>query len=138
MKVLHVAHGRKFDVWAMCGEGGECQVMDTLLEVSREHPDLATPIAVLLNEVVPHEGPPLHDEYRAKMVYHGLLYELKSDKTVGRKHLGLRVLFFFHGEIIVCTNAFLKSGNTSQDVVDLALYERTRFHEEYDSLEFVT
>lgn len=141
MKVLYVASGRKYDVWAMCSEDDTCQVMETLQEISRDHRDLVEPLLVLLMEVVPNEGPPLHDEYRAKVVYRDLIYELKADKTTPtRKHLGLRVMFFFspYEQVVVCTNAFCKSGNTPPELLDIALRERARFHEEHDHLEFVT
>jgi hypothetical protein len=81
MKVLHVAFGSKYSVWAMCADDGTCQVMEKLEEVSQDHLDLVEPVFALLSEVVPNEGPPLHDEYRAKMVYRDVIYELKADKT---------------------------------------------------------
>ena len=138
MKVLHVAFGHKYYVWALCDEDGTCQVMEKLKEVSRDHRDLVEPILALLNEVVPNEGPPLHDEYRAKRVYRDIIYELKADKTKNRNHFGMRVLFFFSSlePVVVCTNAFSKSGNTPPEELDLALRERARFYEEHDQLEF--
>src|SRR3712207_5785959 len=136
MKVLHVAFGRKYYVWAMCADDGTCQVMEKLEEVSRDHLDLVEPILALLSEVVPNEGPPLHDEYRAKMVYRDVIYELKADKTISGDHLGLRIMFFLsdHEPVVVCTNAFTKSGTTPPEQVETALLERSRFYEDHDNL----
>lgn len=112
--------------------------MEKLEEVSEDHLDLVEPVLALLHEVVPNEGPPLDDEYRAKMVFRDTIYELKADKTVNREHLGLRVMFFFSDsdQAVVCTNAFTKSGNTPPEELDTALCERSRFYEEHDQLEF--
>ena len=138
MKVLHVAFGSKYYVWAICAEDGTCQVMEKLAEVSRDHLDLVEPILALLREVVPNEGPPLHDEYRAKMVFRDIIYEFKADKMVNREHLGLRIMFFFSDidQAVVCTNAFTKSGSTPLEELENALCERSRFYEEHDLLEF--
>ena len=138
MKVLHLAAGRKHDVWAMCGDDGTCQVLEVLRAVPDEHRDLVETVLALLYEVTPTDGPPLHDPRRAKMLYRDLVYELKADKDLPRrKHLGLRIAFFFDGPIIVCTNAFLKSGGTPQAALDTALLERARYYEERHEREFV-
>src|SRR3712207_5895599 len=123
MKVLHVEAGSKYYVWAMCDDDGTCQVMEKLEEIRGDHLDLVEPILALLYEVVPNEGPPLYDEYRAKMVYRDKIFELKADKTTNRDHLGLRIMFFFsdHEPVVVCTNAFTKSGNTPPEQLDIAL-----------------
>jgi hypothetical protein len=141
MKVLHLATGRKYYVWAVCDDEGSCQVLETLKAVNMEHPDLVGSILALLYEVVPHEGPPFHDPRRAKWLYRDLLAELKADKDVTRReHAGLRLVFFideFHGgPVIVCTNAFSKSGgSTPEECLDFALRERARYFEEKSELE---
>ncbi len=143
MKVLHLAPGRKYDVWAMCDEDEFCQVVETLKRVHVEHSDLVETISALLFEEVPKEGPPLHDPLRAKMLYRDILYELKATKTVNRKHLGLRIVFFFDsslvgGPVVVCTNAFCKSGGaTPADALDLALTERSRYFAEKRQMEIL-
>lgn len=141
MKVLPLAHGCKYDVWVVCDEDGSCQVLETLAEVKKEHPDLVETITAIL-DIVPDEGPPL-DGYRAKMLYRDLLYEFKANKDVHRKHLGLRIAFFFDtffgGPVVVCTNAFLKHGSsTPAAALDAAQLLRARYFDERDELEFVT
>jgi hypothetical protein len=143
MKVLHLEEGCKYYVWAMCGEDGSCQVMEELRRVRAEHPDLVDTILALLLEITPNEGPPLDDPYRAKMLYRDRLYELKADKEIARrKRLGLRIAFFFDnyhgGPVVICTNAFCKTGSTPQECLDLAETERARYYGEKDDLEFVT
>jgi hypothetical protein len=145
MKVMVLAEGRKYDVWGMCTDDERCQVLELLPEVGEEHPDLVSTMMALLRGVVPDEGPPLYDEFRAKMLYRDVLFELKADKDLPRrKHLGLRVAFFFvneftGGPVVVCTNAFTKHGSsTPQEYIDYALSERSRFYQEIDELEFVS
>jgi len=143
MKVLHLAKGRKYYVWAMCDDDDSCQVLETLKAVNMEHPDLVETITAILYEVVPDEGPPL-DGYRAKMLHRDILYELKADKDVTRrKHVGLRIAFFFDdfsdGPVVVCTNAFCKHGSSTPETdLDTVLVLRARYFEEKDELEFVT
>jgi hypothetical protein len=139
MKVLHLTKGRKYDIWAMCSDDDTCQVLEFLRAVPVEHTDLVETIAALLYEVAPHEAPPLDDPRRAKMLYRDLIYELKADKDLPRrKHLGLRIAFFFDGSVLICTNAFLKSRGTPQAELDKALLERARYYEGKHELEFVT
>jgi hypothetical protein len=139
MKVLHLAQGRKYTVWALCDDDETCQVMETLTKVRMEHPDLVETMLPLLLEVVPNDGPPLEDRRRAKMVYRNVLYELKADKYVARRqHFGLRVIFFLDGAVVVCAHAFCKSGGTPQESLDIALAGRARYFEEKGNLEFVT
>lgn len=144
MKVLHLAHGRKYDVWALCNDDEVCQVLEALQRISAEHSDLIATITALLLEVVPNEGPPLDDPRRAKRLFRDLLYELKADKDISRRqHVGIRIAFFFDefygGDVVICTNAFPKTGtNTPEEALDMALRERARYFEEKDHLEFVT
>ena len=141
MKVLHLAPGRKCDVWALCEEDDTCRVLETLKTVRREHPDLVETILALLLEEVPNDGPPLADPYRAKRLYRDL-YELKADKAITRReHIGLRIAFFFDffDRVVICAHAFCKRGSsTPQADLDFALRERARYFEEKDELEFVT
>jgi hypothetical protein len=143
MKVLYLAPGRKYDVWALCNEEEVCQVLEELQRIGGQHPDLVEAIMALLLEVVPNDGPPLDDPRRAKRLYRNLLYELKVDKDISRReHVGIRVAFFFDvfygGEVVVCTNAFPKTGSsTPEGELDTALRERARYFEERDNLEFI-
>jgi hypothetical protein len=109
MMLLHLAASRNV-VWAICDEGtNACQVLDMLMQVNIDHPELAADMMALLFEEVPVSGPPIDDPRRAKRLFPEYLYELKSDRRVGEKHAGLRVIFFFDGpSVIVCTNAFYK------------------------------
>lgn len=140
MKVAHLETGDKYDVWVICNEDDSCPVLDVLAKAKTEHPDLVEPIMALLLEVVPNEGPPLHDPRRAKVLYRDLLYELKADIDVSRRlHIGLRVAFFFDGPVVVCAHAFHKTGSsTPENELDLALLERARYFEHRHELEFVT
>ncbi len=143
MKVLHLAQGRKYDVWAMCDDDENCPVLETLTAARLEHPDLVETITALLLEEVPNGGPPLHDPRRAKRLYRDLLYELKADKDISRRgHVGLRIVFFFDGfldgEVVVCTNAFHKTGSSTPEAdLERALRERARYFAEKGELEFV-
>ena len=139
MKVLHLAHGRKFYVWAICDDSGACQVMEMLMKAQEEHGDLVDAILPLLTEEVPNNGPPLEDPRRAKVLYRDILYELKADKHLPhRKRLGLRVTFFFDGPVVVCANAFYKdSSSTPPDALEKALEERARYLQGKEELEFL-
>jgi hypothetical protein len=130
MRLLHLAAGHKYVVWAVC-DGNACQVLDMFMKVQEEHPDLAEDMGALLFEVVPKVGPPLDDSRRAKRLYRDILYELKANKLVGGgKQLGFRVAFFFDGpSLIVCTNAFYKAQSTPQAALNLALGEQARYFE---------
>lgn len=134
MRLIQLAAGRKYGVWAVCDEMDDetCQVLEMLLvRVLEEHPDLQEMMTPLLFEEVPNEGPPFDDPRRAKRLYREILWELKADKGSGTKnHIGLRIAFFFDDtepDQIICTNAFYKQENTPQQELDKALAERARY-----------
>jgi len=141
MKLLHLAAGRKHVLWAVCDEGGECQVLETLLMASEEGGEraaLAEDIMALAFEEVPNNGIP-DDPRRVKNLYREILYELKADRGNGKQHEGLRIAFFFEGpKVLICTNAFYKGNSTPPRAHEKALSERQRYLEakERGQLEF--
>lgn len=143
MKVLLLAEGGKYDVWALCGNDDSCQVLEVLKLVRAEHPDLVDAITAHLYESVPEQGPFL-DGIRGKMLYRDILFELKEDKSLGRRaRIGLRIVFFYDdefsdGPVVVCTTAFIKhSSSTPISELDKALSLRGKYFQEKDELEFV-
>ena len=142
MKVLLLAEGGKYDVWALCGDDDSCQVLEMLKLARVEHPDLVDAITAHLYEVVPEQGPVL-DGIRGKRLYHDILFELKEDKPLRRARVGLRIVFFYDdkfsgGSVVVCTSAFIKrSSSTPNAELDKALSLRAKYFQEKDELEFV-
>jgi hypothetical protein len=131
---------RGFSVWAVYNESGICQVMNKMRQVSRDHQDLAQQMAVLLYEEIPVKGPP-EDPWRFGPLYDEIIYELKAREYVTQdKSIGLRIACFFDGpRVVVCTNAFYKTGPTPPDQVSLARREHERYFQDkaLGRLEFV-
>jgi len=133
MKLFDVAGpGRHFSVWAIFNEDGHCQVMEKMRKVSREYQDLAQQMALLLYEEVPNNGPP-EDPMRLHELYGELIYEFLAVEFVTQtERKGFRIACFFDGLIVVCTNAFYKTGTTPRDQVNLSLRERERYFRDKD------
>jgi hypothetical protein len=129
MKLFDVAgRGRRFSIFAVFNEEDSCQVIQKMRKVRIEHQELAQQMGALIYEEVPDKGPP-PDPRRFSELYQEFIYEFKAvERVTLREKLWFRIACFFDGpSIIVCTNAFYKTGATPPDQVTLALRERERY-----------
>ncbi|HSU83695.1 MAG TPA: type II toxin-antitoxin system RelE/ParE family toxin [Thermoanaerobaculia bacterium] len=110
MQLVRIAR-EQWDVLAVLGDRGECQVLDFLTGPSAAQRSMLR----LLRSQLPAEGPPRSVEF-CKALGDGI-FELRRQPK-GPK---LRVLFFYDdGCRIVCTNAFRKAERTPRTEVRLA------------------
>src|SRR5687767_10216617 len=107
MILRQVALPKRFSVYAVCllPDGG-CQVERFMQEIQHQYPYSIKVIDTTLRHRVPTSGPPFSEPSLAKRL-RGDACEFKGrEKKATRR--APRVAFFEDGQIIVCTNAFLK------------------------------
>lgn len=137
MQLVRIAR-EQWDVLAVVGDRGQCQVIDFLMGSGAGQSAAQRSMLRFLRSQLPVEGPPRSMEL-CKSLGDGI-FELRRQPK-GPK---LRVLFFYdEGYRIICTNAFHKAERTPRTEVRLArdlkrqffrakLLRRLRIEEEFD------
>lgn len=113
MKLRTIGSGR-WKVFAICDDDGSCQILDFLQNLQPE--SLSRRMLSLLEQKVPANGPP-HNEEISKYLDDKIL-EFRKSAHDGKQ---LRVLWFYDkGQIIICTQAFVKAERTPPGAIDTA------------------
>jgi phage-related protein len=124
MKLVRIAR-EQWDVLAVMDHRGDCQVLDFLEGLAPNYEAAKRAMLILLEEVIPRNGPPRHNIQLSRPLGRGL-FELRRQPK-GRK---LRVVFFYDsGFRIVCTSAFTKAETTPQTEIDAARFLVRRYLE---------
>lgn len=105
MRLLRIARAT-WDVLAVCDERGDCQTLNLLMSFERgdkKRRKHAQVLLAMLQEYVPVSGAPKATE-RCEPLEDGI-YAFRSPASQ------IRILWFYEkGKVIICTHAFLKSG----------------------------
>jgi hypothetical protein len=128
MILREVAPPYRYSVYAVVDKpllDHDCEVERFLLEHKGRQPKAIRDLNKMLTAWVPQKGPPFESEDRAKRLRNGAC-EFKASQR--RRRRVPRILFIEDGQIIICTNAFMKSGATDQDEVDRCLDLGRQYH----------
>jgi hypothetical protein len=121
MILREVAAPHRYSVYAVVDKpllDRDCEVERFLLENQAHQPKAMRDLNVMLTVWVPQYGPPFESEDRAKQLRDGAA-ELRASQR--RRQQVPRILFIEDGKIIICTNAFMKSGATPQAEIERCL-----------------
>lgn len=118
-----------WDVFSVCDEDGNSQVMDKLVELqggSKAEESLGTKMRHLLEKWVPAQinGPQTHNTNIAKKLTDDI-FEFKKGAKKGPK---IRVLWFYgEGKQVICTYCFTKTNKIRKTDLNKADDLRTEF-----------
>ncbi|HEX3552320.1 MAG TPA: hypothetical protein VIA62_03725 [Thermoanaerobaculia bacterium] len=124
--ILREVATHRFSVYAVCGFPGEedCEVELFLLNNAHAYPRAMRDLSSALRHWTPQNGPPFEVEERAKRLREGICEFRAREK---RKSKLPRILFFEDGMVVICTNAFLKTGSTPDGEIDRAIEIRKAY-----------
>ena len=111
MKVVKLAHGTKWTVYATCNADGSCPVLDFILEMDEKR---GNKILSDLQQYVPNSESREWVQTEFSWLLRG------SDKILefrwSRKKGGTPRIFWFYskGRIVVCTHGVMKKGDTDE------------------------
>jgi hypothetical protein len=121
MILREVAAPNRYSVYAVVDRPNAdlgCEVERFLLKNQGRQPKAIRDLNEVLRRWAPKHGPPFELEHRAKRLRDGACEFRASQK---RRRQVPRILFIEDGRVIICTNAFMKSGATPQNEVDRCL-----------------
>ncbi len=124
-----------WDVQAVENESGQCQVLEHLLDLRAQEPELFQEVAAFLRDDLPINGPPPEAKGRSGIVPSTKrLREGISEFRLGRRPFPAYRVLWFEGNRprqIICANAFTKrDASTPVDALPKAIRLRQRYLED--------
>ena len=101
-----------------------CQVETFLREHWHSYPRAMRQLNAFMRHYTPQHGPPYEVAQHAKKLRDDICEFRASEK---RRREFPRILFFEHGQAVICTNAFFKTSSTPDEEIKKA----TEMREEY-------